>query len=137
MTAKSLIIQTNLPEHYCFQARAQKRINLFYETELAFRRQSNLPPFSHIVIVKLRGKKKDRVSIVTEELFNILNSTNNERSIKIVSFSVQLPHKKRDKFYEQILIKVKSVPAAVIFLKKILSKFRRSGIIITVDVDPV
>ena len=46
-------------------------------------------------------------------------------------------HKKRDNFYEQILIKTKAVPKAVSFLKKKLSSFRRSGIIITVDVDPV
>ena len=137
LTSNSLIIQTNLPEHYCFQALAQRRIDLFYETELAFRRQSNLPPFNHIIMVKLRGRKEERVSFLAEELFNILNNTNKDRSIKIVSFSNTIPHKKRDKFYEQILIKARSVTKAVSFLKKMLVDFRRSGIIITVDVDPV
>ncbi len=137
LTCNYLIIQTNFPQHYCFQALAQRRIDFFYERELEFRRQSNLPPFSHIIMVRLRGKRKDRVSSACEELFNILNNTNQDKSIKIVSFSSLMPHKKRDKFYEQILIKVRSVTKAVNFLKKTLSKFRRGGIIITVDVDPV
>ena len=137
LTDNSLIIQTNFPEHYCFQALRQKRIDAFYEEELALRRESNLPPFNHIIIVKLRGRKENRVSLVVEELFNVLNNTNKDKSIKIVSFSPQIPNKKRDRFCEQILIKVRSVTRAVIFLKKALSNFRRSGIIITVDVDPI
>jgi len=137
LTTNSLIIQTNYPEHYCFQALARGSINLFYETELKFRRQSNLPPFKHIIIVKLRGRQKDKVGNACEELFNILNNANRNKSIKIVSFSKQMPHKKRDRFYEQVLIKTGLVPKTVSFLKKILSNYRRSGIIITVDVDPV
>jgi len=137
LTPNSLIIQTNFPEHYCFQALAQKRVDLFYETELVYRRQSSLPPFNHIIMVKLRGNKEERVSLTAEELFKILNEANKNKSIKIVSHSQQVPHKKRDRYYEQILIKTRSVPIAVNFLKKTLCDFRRSGIIVTVDVDPV
>ncbi len=137
LTSNSLVIQTNYPRHYCFQALAQRRVDLFYETELALRRQSSLPPLNHAIMVKLRGRNEERVSSVCEELFNVLNSANQGRAIKIVSFSNSMPHKKRDKFYEQILITARSVTKAVIFLKKILNDFRRSGIIITIDVDPV
>jgi primosomal protein N' (replication factor Y) len=136
LTRNYLIIQTNFPQHYCFQALIKKRIEDFYEAELALRRQSNLPPFNHVIMLKLRGSKKEKVSKVTEELFSILNNANRDKSIKIVSFAPQIPYKKRDKFYEQILIKVRSVTKAVNFLKKTLRNFRRSGIIITIDVDP-
>ena len=84
---------------------SDKDINSFYETELAFRRQSDLPPFKHIIIVKLRGKNKDRVELVTEELFNILKNTNHDKTTKVICFSSQMPPKKRDNFYEQIMIK--------------------------------
>ncbi|MGD9015468.1 MAG: primosomal protein N' [Candidatus Omnitrophota bacterium] len=137
LTTNALVIQTNYPEHYCFQALVQRKIDFFYETELKFRRQSNLPPFRHVIIVSLRARKKERASNAVQELFNILKNTNQDKSITIDSFSPQIPHKKRDKFYEQILLKAKSVPKAVSFLKKALADFRRSGIIITVDVDPV
>ncbi|MFH1577582.1 MAG: primosomal protein N', partial [Candidatus Omnitrophota bacterium] len=137
LTDNLLLIQTNFSQHYCFQALTQKNIELFYETELAFRRQSKLPPFTHIIIVKLRGRDEERVSSAAEELFNALEHANQDKSIKIVSFSKQISHKKRDRFYEQILIKTKSAPRAVNFIKKGLADFRRSGIIVTVDVDPI
>ncbi|MBL7081722.1 MAG: primosomal protein N' [Candidatus Omnitrophica bacterium] len=137
LTSNCLIIQTKFPKHYCFRALTEKRINLFYETELVFRRQSHLPPFNHIIMVKLRGRKEERVSLAAGELFDILNNCNKNKSIKIVSCFNQIPHKKRDNFHEQILITTRSVIKAVNFLKKILADFRRSGIIITVDVDPV
>ncbi|MFC1658180.1 primosomal protein N' [Candidatus Omnitrophota bacterium] len=136
LTSGSMVIQTNHPSHYCFQALVQGRTDSFYETELKFRRQSRLPPFRHLIIVSLRGRQRDRVNSAAEELFNILNNANKDKSIKVDSFSSQTPDKKRDNFYGQILLKVSLVPKAVSFLKKSLANFRRSGIIITVDVDP-
>ncbi len=136
LTHKYLIIQTNFPNHYCFKALEQRRPAFFYEKELALRRQSELPPFNHIIMVSLRGRNKERVSSVTEELFNLLNTAGNS-SIKVVTFSAQIPYKKRDRYYEQILIKTKRVIQAVRLLKDVLSNFHRSGIIITVDVDPI
>lgn len=137
LSSNSLVIQTNFAEHYCFQALAQKKIQFFYETELKLRRQSGLPPFKHIIIVKLRGRKEEKVARAGVELFDILNKANRNKAIKIASHSRSIPHKKRDRFYEQVSIKTRSVPEAVKFVKKCLSKFRRSGIIVTVDVDPV
>ncbi|MFH1678538.1 MAG: primosomal protein N' [Candidatus Omnitrophota bacterium] len=137
LSDKNMIIQTAFPEHYCFQSLSRKSLNLFYETELKFRRQSGLPPFKHIVIIRLRGAMEEKVSAAAEELFNILNNALKDKSIKIVSFSAQVPHKKRDNFYEQILIKSGSAVKAAAFLKNILPGFRRWGIIVTVDVDPV
>jgi primosomal protein N' (replication factor Y) len=137
LSSNSLVIQTNFAEHYCFQALAQKKVDFFYETELKLRRQSGLPPFKHIIIVKLRGKKEEKVARAAEELFDILNKANRNKAIKIASHSRSIPHKKRDRFYEQVSIKTRSVPEAVKFVKKCLTKFRRSGIIVTVDVDPI
>ena len=64
-------------------------------------------------------------------------TTKQNKCIRVVSFSPQIPHKKRDKFYEQIMVKTASVNKTVKFLKKALGNFHRAGIIITVDVDPV
>ena len=136
LTDNSLVIQTNFPRHHCFEALIRKNIDIFYEKELRFRRQLRLPPFEHVVLVRLRGKKQNSVTFATEELFNILCNSNKDRSIKVVSFAASVPHKERDRFYEQILVKTRSVIKAVSFLKKTLNNFRRSGIIVTLDVDP-
>ena len=137
LTDKAMFIQTSFPDHYCFQAISQNRVELFYETELKFRRQSHLPPFTNIIVVSLRGRNEQKGSFIAEELYNLLNHTNLDKNTQIIAHYPQTPHKRRDYFYEQILIKTKSVTRAVRFLKKTLTSFRRSGIIITVDVDPV
>ena len=43
-----VIIQTYSPEHYVVQAGARQSYRLFYEQELAFRRQQDNPPFSRM-----------------------------------------------------------------------------------------
>ncbi len=45
----SVIIQTYNPEHYAIQAAAQHDYGLFFEREIAFRREQNNPPFARVV----------------------------------------------------------------------------------------
>ncbi|MBU0549845.1 MAG: primosomal protein N' [Candidatus Omnitrophica bacterium] len=137
LTSVRLMIQTNFPRHYCFQALLERKIELFYESELALRGEAKLPPFGHIIAVQLRGAKEEKVRLAGEELFQALSTNNRGSSIKVFSRTSPMQHKKRDKFYEQVLLKTDSVKRGVDFLRNRLANFRRSGIIITVDVDPV
>lgn len=136
-TRGTLVIQTNFVRHHCFQALAEKNIDLFFEKELSFRRQSGLPPFNHIIALNLRGRNEEKVAASAEELFKLLQKNCPSKSIKIMSYLKGIPPKKRDYYYEQVMIKSRSVPQAVSFLRENLRDFRHSGIIITVDVDPV
>lgn len=135
--AKRLVIQTNLANHYCFKAILNKDIESFYDQELRFRRQLRLPPYSHIVFVKLRGRNQERVKSRSHYLFDKLNKINKDKAVKIVSCFASSPAKLRGNYYWQILIKSASVRKIGRFLKKDLRKFRPSGIIVTVDVDPM
>ncbi len=134
---KRLVIQTHLSHHYCLQSLLNKNINLFYEEELKFRRQLQFPPFSHIVLIKLRGENQQKVEDRSQALFSSLRKANKDKAIKIISCFIPQPAKLRGKYYWQILIKSKSVKKVTHFLKKGLRDFRPSGIIVTVDVDPV
>ena len=137
LTEKRVLIQTNLPRHYCFQALEKKDMSMFYNAELKQRKQLKFPPYQHFCLVKLRGEKENRVKETSKILFNRLNKYSKNRNIKVVSVNPSQPAKLRGNFYWQILIRAGSPLKIVKFLKLHLKNFSHSGIIVTVDVDPV
>lgn len=136
MTDKKIIIQTSLPEHHIFKALLNKNPDIFYNKELKQRNELKFPPFKHLAVVKLRGIYQDKVEIASKQLFENLKekSTN---SVEIISVNRGWPEKVRGNYYWQILLKSGSAQTIVKFLKTNLTKFKHSGIIVTVDIDPV
>jgi primosomal protein N' (replication factor Y) len=135
LTQKTLVIQTNLAGHYIFRALVNNDINIFYDEELRQRKLLKLPPYQHLGLVKLRGKKEERVKKLSNILFEKLNKDN--KNIKIISFNPAEPSKLRGKFCWQILVKSRSPQKISKFLKLNLKDFTHSGIIVTVDIDPI
>ncbi|MFA5063444.1 MAG: primosomal protein N' [Candidatus Omnitrophota bacterium] len=137
LTGKKFFIQTASPAHHCFQALLKKDINLFYEEELKQRRQLDFPPYKHMIIVKLRGKSEEKVKDAATLLFNKLKEADRDKSVEIVSVNPYNPPKLRGNYYWQVLLRSGKVLAACAFLRNNLKDFRHSGIIVTVDVDPL
>ena len=137
LTDKKFIIQTSVPGHYCFQALVKNDINLFYEEELKHRKHLKFPPYKHMALVKLRGKIEERVKKAALVLFEKLSSCNKDRDIRIISPNPGHHAKLRGNFYWQVLISSNSTKKVSKFLKLNLKDFRHSGIIVTVDIDPL
>ncbi len=137
LTDKKVVIQTNLPKHYCFRAIENKDANIFYEEELRYRRELKFPPFKHLAIVKLRGRNPDRVKKISSDLFSKLKRTNKDKKISIVCVNPGQPAKLRGNFYWEILVKANYPFKIIKFLKLNFKKFLHSGIIVTVDMDPL
>jgi primosomal protein N' (replication factor Y) len=137
LTSRRLIVQTRLSHHHCLGALINKDINIFYKEEMKQRKQLRFPPYGHIGLVKLRGKIEERVKASSGDLFNGLQNYNKDRKIKIVSVNPGQPSKLRGNFYWQVLIKSDTALRISKFLKNYLKDFSHSGIIVTVDIDPV
>ncbi|MCM8795571.1 MAG: primosomal protein N' [Candidatus Omnitrophica bacterium] len=137
LCSKKMVIQTVLASHYSFMALERKDINLFYNEELRQRRQLKFPPYRHLAIIKLRGEKEERVKKLSEELFKKLTKYKKNKDIEVVSVNPAQPPKVRGKFWWQILLKAKDAFMFSKFLKRHLKNFAPSGIIVTVDIDPV
>jgi len=137
LTDKKMIIQTRFVNHHCFLSLVNKDINAFYEEELRQRRQLGFPPFKHLGLIKIRGPKEERVKVISADLFARLKKENKSRGIKIIALNEAQPAKLRGNFYWQILIRANSVDKLSRFLKSNLKNFSHSGIIVTVDIDPV
>ncbi|MCG2714634.1 MAG: primosomal protein N' [Candidatus Omnitrophica bacterium] len=136
LTSKSIIIQSANANHHCFQALIKNDPQLFYKEELKQREQLNFAPFKHMILVRLRGESLEKVKQVASDLFEKLNKIKTS-SIKMLSLNPGQPAKLRGNFYYQILMRASSVEKASHFLKLHLKDGHYSGIIVTVDVDPV
>jgi len=137
LTEKKFLIQTATPSHHCFQALLKNDAGLFYDEELKQRKQLGFPPYKHLVLLKLRCKNEERVKAIAEALFEKMNEINKNRSIEIISVNPSNPAKLRGSFYWQVLIRSGKVLSVNELIKNSLKDFRHSGIIVTVDVDPV
>ncbi|MDP2043591.1 MAG: hypothetical protein Q8K15_00295, partial [Candidatus Omnitrophota bacterium] len=136
LTAKKIIIQSANAGHHCFQALIKNDPQLFLKEELRQRKQLNFAPFKHMILIKARGADLEKVKKAASDLFERLNKIKTN-SIKMLSLNPGQPEKLRGNFYYQILARASSVEKASGFLKLHLKENHFSGIIVTVDVDPI
>ena len=136
LTSKKMIIQSANANHHCFQALIKNDPQLFLKEELKARKQLNLAPYKHMILIKLRGANLEKVKKTSQDLFERLNQIKTS-SMKMLSLNPAQPAKLRGNFYYQILMRASSAQKVSHFLRLHLKEGHFSGIIITVDVDPV
>ncbi len=135
ITGKKMFILSGYPEHYCLRSILEGKPEIFYDGELKSRSQLFFPPYRHMGLVRLRGRDADKVERSANVLFEKLMSGN--KMVKTLALNPGHPHKLRGNFYWQILLSSASPQGLSRFLKNYLKDFRYSGIIITVDIDPI
>ncbi|MEK6570103.1 MAG: primosomal protein N', partial [Bacteroidota bacterium] len=73
--AGEVVIQTFQPTHYSIRHVVQHNFKSFYEEELQYREELDYPPFSHIILVELKGENEKEVSRHAERFAQLLRST--------------------------------------------------------------
>jgi primosomal protein N' (replication factor Y) len=137
LTKNKMVIQTSLPNHYVFKAFQEHNENIFYDEELRQRKQLRFPPYSHFVLISCRGKNEEKVEGFSKRLFKKLSKSKAPKGLKIVSLNPAHPPKLRGNFYWIILIRTNNIKILNRFLKINSKGLKHSGIIVTVDVDPL
>lgn len=137
LTKKTLVIETRLGQHHSFQALVKNDIHIFYHTELKQRRQLKFPPYRHLGKVKLRGPNAERVKEVSQKLFAHLKEKIKNKPLEVLAVTPEIPPKLRGNFYWQILLRTQNPLNLSKFLKIHLKDLSHSGIIVTVDIDPL
>ena len=135
LTDGKIFIPTGFPEHHCFKSLVSGKPDIFYREELKFRKQLKYPPYKHMALVKVRGKDAQRVEKAAGDLYERLKA--GSKGVKAISLNPCQPQKLRGNFYWQILFSAARAQKLSRFLKISLKSFRYSGIIVTVDIDPV
>jgi primosomal protein N' (replication factor Y) len=113
-----------------------KDIDIFYDEELRQRRELRFPPYRHFAALRLRAPQEAKVKKAAEDIFILLNK-GKARGIEVISLSAGPQPKLRGNFYWQVLCASADARRLSAFLKKGLKDFPHSGIIVTVDMDPL
>jgi primosomal protein N' (replication factor Y) len=137
LTDKKMIIQTSLANHHSLRAVRDYEPDIFYDEELKQRKELRFPPYSHFVLIKCRGRNEEKTKAVSDNLFEKLTQTKLPRTVKVISLNPGQPAKLRGNFYWVILLSCAKPIILSKFIKINLKSLKHSGIIVTVDVDPV
>ena len=137
ITLKKLIIQTASPKSPIFTSLEKNDPDIFYKDELKQRKQLGFPPYKHLALIKVRSKNENKAKISAEALFEKLKGASANKGVGVVSFNPGIPPKLRGNFYWQVILRASGAEKIAKFVKNNLKDFRHSGIIVTIDVDPV
>lgn len=127
-----VVVQTYEPENYAVRAAAKHDYKLFYETEIAYRKQLNNPPFSRLVSLIFTHPNENRCREEAERLKKVIETERDARGLADVGIIGPAPafiRRLRGRYRWQIIIRGKN-PSQ--FLSEL--DIPRGWI---VDVDPV
>ncbi|MFC1592748.1 primosomal protein N' [Candidatus Omnitrophota bacterium] len=127
-----VIIQTYSPGHYAVQAAAKHNYNLFYEKEIAFRRQLHNPPFTRLACMVYTHNNDTFCQREAERMKHLLIEKRDSRGMADISLVGPAPafiHKLRGRFRWQLILRGSGLST---FLSSI--PVPRGW---TVDIDPV
>ena len=127
-----VIIQTYSPEHYAIQAAAKHDYTLFYDNEIAYRRQLHNPPFSQLASLVYSHTNEALCQREAGRMKRLLIEERDSRGIADLSLIGPAPafiRKLRGRFHWQIILRGSGLST---FLSPI--PFPQGW---TVDIDPV
>jgi primosomal protein N' (replication factor Y) (superfamily II helicase) len=72
-----MVIQSQNPSHYVFEAVVRQNLAEFYQRELQFRRELGYPPFRRLAVVTVRGRTSEQSQQVADEVVTALRGASN------------------------------------------------------------
>ncbi|MFC2071992.1 primosomal protein N' [Chloroflexota bacterium] len=103
-----VIIQTYAPEHYAIQAAAKHDYALFYDKEIAYRRQLHNPPFTRLVSLVYNHTNDGLCQREAERMKRLLIEERDSRGIADLSLIGPAPafiHRLRGRFRWQLILR--------------------------------
>jgi primosomal protein N' (replication factor Y) len=126
------IIQTYQPQHYALRFAKSHDYTLFYEHEIALRKQLFFPPFCDLVMILMQGEKEGEIiselSRIAEEL---------KGKCEGLLGPVYAPYRKiKNKYRWRIILKCRSANKILPYLHKIIREHSKSKNQLIIDINP-
>lgn len=132
-----VIIQTYNPDHYAITYSAKQDYELFFKTEIDFRKKLKYPPFCDIINMRFVGKNIDEIQKISNKVFNNLSSLVNPNTTYVYKPCPSPIDRLQGKYRYRIIIKGKAGTKLLNNIYKAMSeieiKYKTS---ITVDINP-
>jgi len=102
--AGRVIIQTYNPEHYSIKYAVQDDYEVFYNHEIAIRRQMGYPPFTHIFQIMFAGEKENKLIEALHMLAKIMHTANRKGLCEIMGPAPAMVVKIKQNYRWKILV---------------------------------
>lgn len=130
-----VLVQTYVPHHYSIQSAKDHDYREFYDKEIVFRKELEMPPFSHLINVILTGPVERDVMRQILELSRFLQSRVDSR-FKVLGPAPCLVSKEKGEYRWNFYLRGSSVEEMNPVLRKTLEDFKKRKVRVTIDVDP-
>ena len=136
-----VIVQTYNPDNFSIECAKEQNYDLFYNTEIALRKQLKYPPFCDIIVIGLTSENEVEVKNVAEKIHLYLKTRVIKENIGIILYkAIPAPIDKiKNKYRWRILIKCKFSEEIVNLMNDTLETyyaFNSKSTRITIDLNP-
>ena len=132
-----VIIQSYVPGHYAIQSSKDHDYVGFYAKEIVFRKELEMPPYTHLIQLVLSGASEKEVVRQVLLLTRTLQAAAEGLSkVKTLGPAPCLTSKEKGMFRWNLYLKGPDPETVLGVLKKALSVFKKTGTTLTVNVDP-
>jgi primosomal protein N' (replication factor Y) len=133
-TSGKVLVQTFTPQHYAIVAAARHDYEAFFNQEIKYRKQLQLPPYTHLVVVTFMSAKQEKAFKSALSLAKLLKG----KGLDILGPALVPSPRLRKKYRWNVILKAKKALDAVSLVKSFLPDFKKpSGVRMVVDVDPL
>ncbi len=129
-----VVIQTFHPDHYAIQAALTGDDDAFREEEMRFRRVFHYPPYTRMVQLLVRDRKRDRAQAAIQELAEALAAHPLGRAVRLTGPAPAPFERLRGEWRFQLLARAAAFRDLHRLLTEVLPK--NPSYDLTVDVDP-
>ena len=136
-----VIIQTYNPDNFSIECTKKNDYNLFYNTEIALRKQLKYPPFCDIILIGFTSTIEKEVEEIANKIHTYLKNRVLKENLSIILYKA-LPapiDKIKNKYRWRILIKCKFSEEIINLMNDVLEeyyKFKLKNTKISIDLNP-
>lgn len=131
-----VVVQTYVPHHYSIQAAKMHDYHAFFAKEIIFRRELNMPPWTHLAKIVLSGAIEKEVLRQISELAKLLKERLDANVYKVLGPAPSIISKEKGLYRWNLLIQTVNAERAGADLRNALKEFKKSRATLTVDMDP-
>ena len=134
-----VVIQTYNPDNFSIICAQKQNYDLFYETEIALRRQLKYPPFCDIILIGLNSYQEAEIKNVSDKIYQYLEKRLNKEEFKVLRPMPCPIDKIQNRYRWRIIIKGKMTEEANEILNACLKEIYQENIKdtrIAIDVNP-
>ena len=134
-----VVIQTYNPDNFSIICAQKQNYDLFYETEIALRRQLKYPPFCDIILIGLNSYQETEIKNVSSKIYQYLEQRLNKEEFKVLRPMPCPIDRIQNRYRWRIIIKGKMTEEANEILNACLKDIYQENIKdtrIAIDINP-